>query len=146
MKILKAKIKKSSIHYRKGLGGKGKSVWLTITGFNTHGEHNYRIKTIKGFKNGFAEYEEIWMKRSDLIFKQIEDSQLSLDIFSKEEEKENRNNPRYFNQRRFEVTTLNKKFYIHAPNFETAKKVVQDYGISDCKIKQVSRLRKKELE
>jgi hypothetical protein len=146
MKILKAKIKKSSIHYKKGLSGKGKSVWLSITGFNTHGEHNYKIKAIKGFKNGFAEYEEIWMNGKDLAFKQIENNQLSLDIYSKEEEKENKNNPRYFNQRRFEVTTINKKFFIHAPNLETAKKVIKGYGISDFRLKQVSRLRKKELE
>jgi hypothetical protein len=146
MKVLKAKIRKSSVHYRKGLGGTGKSVWLKITGFNTHGEHNYRIRAIKGFKQGFAEYEEIWMKGSDLLFRQFEDNQLSLDIYSKEEMKENKNNPRYFNQRRFEVITINKKFYIHAPDLETAKKVVKGYGIADFRVKQVARLRKKELE
>jgi hypothetical protein len=89
MKILKAKIKKSSVHYRKGIVGKDKSIWLSITGFNPHGAHNYKIKTIKGIKNGFAEYEEIWMSGNDLTFKQFEEAQLSLDIFSKEEEQEN---------------------------------------------------------
>ena len=146
MKILKAKIKKSSIHYRKGLGVTGKSVWLSITGFNTHGEHNYKIKAIKGFKNGFAEYQEIWMKGTDLLFRQFEDTQLSLDIYSKEEEKENKNNPKYFNQRRFEVTASNRKFFIHAPDLDTARKVVKGYGIPKFTVKQVARLRKKELE
>ncbi len=145
MKILKAKIKKSSIHYRKGLSAKGKSVWLLITGFNTHGQHNYKIRAIKAFKNGFAEYQEIWMKGTDLIFRQTENIQLSLDIFSKEEEEENKNNPRYFNQRRFEVTTPNEKLYFHAPDLETVEKVIKDYGISEYKLKQVARLRKKEL-
>lgn len=145
MKILKAKIKKSSIHYKKGLNQKGKSVWLSITGFNPHGEHNYRIKAIKGIKNGFAEYQEIWMRGSDLQLKQHEDGQLSLDIFSKEEEEENKFNPRYFNQRRFEVTTKNEKLYFHAPDIETARKVVRSHGYPDFEIRQVRRLSKNEL-
>ena len=146
MKILKAKIKKTSIHYKKGLNPKGKSIWLSITGFNTHGEHNYKIKAIKGIKNGFAEYQEIWISLSDLTFKQIEDGQLSLDIFSKEEEEENKYNPRYFNQRRFEVSTKKEKFYLHAPNLEMAKQVARDYGFTKFKIVQVPRLSKKELK
>lgn len=145
MKILKARIKKTSIHYKKGLNPKGKSIWLSITGFNTHGEHNFKIKAIKGIKNGFAEYIEIWMGKDDLTFKQIDDGQLSLDIFSKEEEEENKYNPRYFNQRRFEVTTKNSKFYLHAPNLEMAKRVAADYGLAKYKVVQVARLTKKEL-
>lgn len=145
MKILKAKIKKTSVHFKKGLNPKGKSIWLSITGFNSHGEHNYKIKAIKGIKNGFAEYQEIWIGREDLSFKQIEDGQLSLDIFSKEEEEENKYNPRYFNQRRFEITTPNEKFYLHAPNLEMAKKVAGDYGLAKYKIAQVARLTKKAL-
>lgn len=146
MKVLKAKIKKSSIHYKKGLNQKGKSVWLNITGFNIHGLHNYKIRAISGFKDGFAEYEEIWMSGSDLTFKQHEDLQLSLDIYSKQEDEENKYNPRYFNQRRFEVTTRNEKRYFHAPDIETAKKIAKQYGLSGYEIRQVARLTKKDLK
>ena len=145
MKILKAKIKSSSIHYKKGLDQKGKSVWLTIAGFNTHGEHNYKIKAIRGFHEGFAEYEEIWMNGKDLTFKQFEDSQLSLDIFSEQEAEENKHNPRYFNQRRFEVTSENEKRYFHAPDIETARRVANSYGLGKYEIKQVPRLTRKTL-
>ena len=146
MRVLKAKIKKTSKHYNKGLDSKGKSVWLTITGFNTHGVHNYKIKAISGFKDGFAEYEEIWVAGSDISLRQIEDNQLQLDIYSKQELEENKLNPKYFNQRRFEVTTENEKRYFHAPDFETAQKVAKHYGLTDFKIKQVRRLSKKDLQ
>jgi hypothetical protein len=145
MKILKAKIKKSSLHYQKGLNPKGKSIWLSVVGFNIYGEHNYKIKAIKGINNGFAEYQEIWISGDDLQFRQIEDGQLSLDIFSKEEEEENKHNPRYFNQRRFEVTTVNEKYFFHAPDLRTAKFVARSYGLTEFEIRQVSRLTKKDL-
>lgn len=146
MKILKAKIKKTSIHYKKGLNQKGKSLWLSITGFNPRGEHNYKIKAIKRIKNGFAEYQEIWMSPDEISLKQHEDGQLSLDIFSPQEQKENRQNPRYYNQRRFEIATKEGRQYIQVPDFETAVKVAQQYGLKDFKIRQVSRLSKRDLE
>lgn len=146
MKVLKAKIKKTSIHYKKGVNQKGKSIWLSITGFNPKGEHNYKIKAVKGIKNGFAEYVEIWVSPEDITIKQHEDGQLSLDIFSPQEMEENKQNPRYYNQRRFEVITKNEKQYLQVPDFETAQSVAKQYGLTDFKIKQVKRLTKKELE
>jgi hypothetical protein len=145
MKVLKAKIKKSSIHYKKGVNQKGKSIWLSITGFSPKGEHNYKIKAIKGIKNGFAEYIEIWVKPEDITLKQHEDGQLSLDIFSPQELEENKLNPRYFNQRRFEVQTENEVQYFQAPDLETVKRIVKENGIMKCTIKQVRRLTKEEL-
>lgn len=146
MKILKAKIKNTSVHYKKGLNQKGKSIWLSITGFSARGEHNFKIKTIKGIKNGYAEYEEIWIGIDDITFKKIEENQLSLDIFSPQELKENQQNPRYFNQRRFEVITSNDKLFFHAPDIETVKKIMKQYGISDFEVKQVKRLAKSDLD
>jgi hypothetical protein len=146
MKILKAKIKKTSTHYLKGLNQKEKPIWLSITGFNVMGDHNYRIKAIKGFRNGFAEYQEIWVSGSEIELKQHEENQLSLDIFSKEEEEENKHNPRYFNQRRFEVSTITEKMYIHAPDLKTAEKVAGEYGLTKYSIKQVARLNRNELK
>ena len=145
MKILKAKIKQTSIHYKKGLDQKGKSVWLSITGFNPRGEHNFKIKAINGIKDGFAEYKEIWVGLEEITFKQLSEDQLTLDIFSPQELHENRNNPRYFNQRRFEVKTPNDTLYFHAPNIEMLEKILKQYGISDYSVKQVKRLTKDEL-
>jgi len=145
MKILKAKILKNSVHYYKGLNQKGKQVWLSITGFNPVGEHNYKVKAIKGIKNGFAEYVEIWVRPDEIQLKQHEDGQLSLDIFSPQELEENRNNPRYYNQRRFEITTQNEKFYVHGPNLKTVEFTLKDAGIFEYSIKQVKRLTKKDL-
>lgn len=146
MKVLKAKIKKTSIHYKKGVNQKGKSIWLSITGFNPKGEHNYKIKAVKGIKNGFAEYVEIWVSPDDITIKQHEDGQLTLDIFSPQEMEENKQNPRYYNQRRFEVITKNEKQYLQVPDYETAEKVARQYGLVDFKIRQVKRLTRKELE
>lgn len=145
MKVLKAKIKKSSIHYKKGLNQKGKSIWLSITGFNPRGNHNFKIKAINGIKNGFAEYQEIWVAPNDILLKQLETDQLSLDIFSPQEQIENLQNPRYFNQRRFEVITKNETLYFHSPDEETINKIMKQYGISEFSVKQVRRLTKKEL-
>jgi hypothetical protein len=146
MIILKAKIKKTSIHYKKGLNQKGKSLWLSITGFNAKGKHNYKIKVIKGIKNGFAEYVDIWVSPDDITLKQHEDGQLSLDIFSPQELEENKLNPRYFNQRRFEVKTKSETQYFQAPDIETVRKIVKDNGVGKCTIKQVRQLTKKELD
>lgn len=145
MKILKAKIKKNSVHYKKGLNQKGKSIWLSITGFNAKGKHNYKIKVVKGIKNGFAEYTEVWVSPDEITLKQHEDGQLSLEIFSPQELEENKLNPRYFNQRRFEVKTENEIQYFQAPDIETVHKVVKDNGIGKCEIKQIRQLTKKEL-
>lgn len=78
MKVLKARIKKHSIHYEKGLSPAGKSLWLQITGFNPEGELNYKIKGVKGVIKGFAEYQEFWISHTDIQIKQHEDGQLSL--------------------------------------------------------------------
>lgn len=145
MKVLKAKIKKTSVHYKKGLNQKGKSIWLSVTGFNAKGEHNYKVKAVKGIKNGFAEYIEIWVRPDEITLKQHEDGQLSLDIFSPQELEENKLNPRYFNQRRFEVKTENEIQYFQAPDIETVRKIVKVNGIGKCSIKQVKRLTRKEL-
>ncbi len=146
MKILKAKIKKTSPYYNKGLNQKGKPVWLSITGFNAAGEKNYRIKAIKSIKHGFAEYQEIWVAPADITIKQFDDGQLSMEIFSPQEMEQNKYNPRYFNQRRFEVTTKNKKQYMYAPDIETMRKVLKDYNLSNAKIKQVPKLKKGDIE
>lgn len=146
MKVLKAKIKKTSVHYKRGINQKGKSIWLSITGFNPKGEHNYKIKAVKGIKNGFAEYVEIWLSPNDLTIKQHEDGQLSLDIFSPQEMEENKQNPRYYNQRRFEVITENEKQYFQVPDIETAERVARQYGLTKYKIRQVRRLTKNDLE
>lgn len=145
MKILKAKIKKTSPYYDMGLNNKRKPIWLSITGFSAEGVHNYKIKAVKGIKNGFAEYQEIWVGYQDISIKQFDDGQLAFDMFSQQELEENKNNPRYFNQRRFEVTSKNQKQYIHAPDIETARKVAEQYCLGEFKITQVPRRTKKEL-
>jgi hypothetical protein len=145
MKILKAQILKSSYHYHKGLNQKGKPVWLSITGFNPVGEHNYKIKAVKGFKNGFAEYVEIWVRPDEIKLKQHEDGQLILDIFSPQELEENKLNPRYYNQRRYEITTKNEKIYMHGPDQMTVESALKQSGILKYTIKQVKRLNKNEL-
>ncbi len=145
MKTLKAKIKKTSVHYSKGTNKKGKSIWLSITDFNPRGERNYKIKVVKGIKNGFAEYQEIWFSPDEIILKHIDDGQLKLDLFSPQEHQENLHNPRYLNKRRFEVIIEGEKEYISAPDQETLKKVIRKKGIRNFKITQVSRLSKKEL-
>jgi hypothetical protein len=146
VKILKAKLKNTSIHYKKGLNRSGKSLWLKITGFSAKGNHNFKLKVIRDIVGGFAEYEEIWVNCDEVTLKQFDDDQLSLDIFSLQEQKENMHNPRYFNQRRYEVQTPNDTLYFYAPNEETVKKTMKQYGICDFKIKQIKRLTKKELD
>ena len=146
MKVLKAKIKKSSVYYRKGLDRKGKSVWLTIISFNAKGLHNFKVKAIRGYKDGFALYEEIWLSYKDVTFKQIDEDQLSLDIYSKEELEENKNNPKYFNQRRYEVISDTEKLFVHAPDLKTARQQAIEMGLGDIKIKQVRRRTKRELD
>lgn len=146
MKILRAQIVKTSVHYHKGLNSKGKPIWLTITGFNPTGIHNYRVKAIKGIRNGFAEYVEIWVRPDEIKLKQFEDGQLTIDIFSPQEMEENRHNPRYYNQRRFEVITQNEKVYFYGPNLETIENVAKQYGLANFSIRQVKRLTKDDLK
>ena len=145
MKILKAKIKKTSVHHKKGLNLAGKSIWLTIEDFNPRGIHNYKIKAVKGIKNGFPEYMNIWVGPSDITLKHVEDNQLSLDIFSPQEMEENKLNPRYQNQRRFEVITENEKQFLNAPDLESAQRIARVYGLSNATIKQIKRLTKDEI-
>jgi len=146
MKILKAKILKTSNHYHRGLNQKGKPVWLSITGFNPQGDNNYKIKAIKSFKNGFAEYIEIWLRPDEIKLKQHEDGQLTLDIFSPQELDDNKHNPRYYNQRRYEIITKNEKVYMYGPDYETVKGNLKRSGIYEYSIKQVKRLTKDELK
>ena len=146
MKILRAKIKKTSPYYTMGLNQKGKSVWLSITGFNPMGERNYRINAIKDIKGGFAEYQEIWISKEDLTLKQIEDGQLSLELYSAEEFEIQKRNPKHYNKRRFEVITKNEKQYLYAPDIEGAQAMAKQLGLHDFKIRQVKRLSRKDIE
>jgi hypothetical protein len=146
MKILKAKIKKGSSNYHFGLNQKGKPIWLLIVDFNSHGEQNFKIRAIKGIKNGFAEYMEIWVKPDEITIKHQEDGQLTLDIFSPQEKEENRNNPRYYNQRRFEINTDNEKYYLYGPDYESVEKEIKQFCNGEFSIKQVKRLSRDELK
>lgn len=145
MKTLRAKIKKISQHYKMGLNKKGQSVWLTITGFKPQGELNFRLNAIKGIKNGFAEYREIWVSKDEISLKHIEDGQLSIDLYSKEEFEKQKFNPKYINKRRFKIVTKNEMRYIQAPDLETAKNIAEQLGLSDYKLTQVKNLTKKEI-
>ena len=145
MKELKAKIKKDSPFYTMGLNQKGKSIWLEIIGHRTKGENNYKVKAVKQFKDGFAEYEEIWLPVQQVILKQIENSQMQLDLVSKEEFEELKKSPRYSNRLRFEVTTEIEKQYIYALDLAEAQKFAKQLGLQNAKIKQVARLNKSEL-
>ncbi|MBN2485094.1 MAG: hypothetical protein JXB34_03875 [Bacteroidales bacterium] len=145
MKTLRAKIKKTSEHYKNGINLKGKTVWLEITGFNPRGENNFRVKAIKSIKNGFAEYKELWVSPNDITLKHIDDGQLKLELFSPQEKKAIQYHPRYFNKRRFEVITENEKLYFNAPDHETLLKILKQYGLDHCEITQVRRLSKNDL-
>lgn len=145
MKELKAKIKKDSPYYKMGLNQKGKSIWLDIVSFRTKGINNFKIKAIKQFKNGFAEYEEVWLPVQHIVLKQIENAQLQLDMVSKEEFEELKKSPRYSNRRRFEITTDLEKQYIYALDLTEAQKFVKQLGLQHAKIKQVARLKKSDL-
>ncbi|NJM14387.1 MAG: hypothetical protein HC896_02535 [Bacteroidales bacterium] len=137
MKVLKAKIKKTSPHFNLGLNHAGKSVWLDITGFRTGGQHNFKIKAVKGFDNGFAQYEEIWVKPEEISLKQFEASQLSLEIYSAEELEANKNNPKSFNKFKFEIATVNEKQYVYAPSIEVAKQLANQMGLNSFTIHPV---------
>jgi hypothetical protein len=145
MKVLKAKIKKTSRYYDMGLNQKGKSIWLSITGFNPNGNNNFRINAIKKIIKGFAQYQEIWISIDEITFKHIEDGQLSLELFSKEEFEEHKMSPRYFNQHRYEISTSNEKRYLHAPDLKTANLIAQELGLSNYSILEVKKLTKKEI-
>jgi len=145
MKILKAKIKKTSKYYEMGLNQKRKALWLNITGFSPNGNNNYKINAIKKIVHGFAQYQEIWINKDEITFKQIEDGQLSFELFSQEEFEEYKLNPRYFNQRRYEISTSNEKQYIHAPDLKTANSIAQEIGLVNFKIIEVNKLTRKEI-
>ena len=78
MKILKAKIKKSSEHYAKGLNQKNKAVWLRVLNFTPEGEKNYQIEAVKEFKNNEVKFCKIWLEQSEITLKQFDDGQLKL--------------------------------------------------------------------
>jgi hypothetical protein len=145
MKVLKAKIKKTSRYYEMGLNQKGKALWLSVTGFNSNGNNNFKINAIKKIVNGFAQYQEIWLSKDEITLGHIEDGQLSFELFSKEEFEQQKLNPRYYNQRRFEISTENEKRYIHAPDLRTANTIANDFGLTNYLIKEVKKLTKKEI-
>ena len=145
MKILMARIKKSSPHYEMGLNHKGKSIWLSITSFRTAGARNFKIKAIKEFSNGHARFQEIWISPEEITLKHVETAQLSLDLYTQEELEENKYNPKFFNRKRFEIITKNEKQYIHATDIEMATKIANEMGLGEYKIRQVKKFTRKEL-
>lgn len=145
MKVLKAKIKKTSPHYEKGLNLKGKPVWLTITGFKSTGTKNYRINAIKGISGGFAQYEEIWLSKDELLLKHIEDGQLAIELYSSEEFEEQKYNPKFYNRKRFEIVTETERQYIQAPDLKKARQIANELGFVNFKIRQVKKLTNKEI-
>ena len=145
MKVLKAKIKKTSKHYELGLNQKGKPLWLNVTGFNPNGNNNFKINAIKKIVKGFAQYQEIWVSQDDITLKQFEEGQLSFDLLSQEEFEQYKMHPRYFNQRRFEVSSVNEKQYIHAPDLKTVNSILEEMGLANFTIKEVKKLTKKEI-
>lgn len=145
MKVLKAKIKKTSPYYSLGLNQKSKPVWLTITGFRVVGTKNFRINAVKGFKAGYAEYKEIWVSKDDIILRHVDEGQLSMDLYSQEEYEKQKHHPRISNRKRFEIRTKNEKQYIQAPDLEAAHHMAKQLGLSEYSITQVKRLTKKEI-
>ena len=145
MKVLKAKIKKTSSHYEKGLNLKGKPVWLTITGFKATGINNFRINAIKSISGGFAQYEEIWVSKDEILLKHIEDGQLAIELYSSEEYEQQKYNPKFYNRKRFEIVTENEKQYIQAPDYKMACQIAGELGCVNFKIKQVKKLTKKDI-
>lgn len=145
MKVLKAKIKENSTHYKRGLNQKGKPVWLIITAFNPNGERNFRIKAVKKFVDGFALYQEIWMSKDEITLKHIDNDQLSLDLYSRDEYDMLKYSPAVFNKCRFEIETACEKIFVHAPDLEMANKLAVNMGLSGYKIKRVRNLTKKEI-
>ncbi len=145
MKVLKAKIKKSSPFYEKGLNLKGRPVWLSITGFKASGTNNFRINAIKGISGGFAQYEEIWLSKDDILLKHIEDGQLAIELYSSEEFEQQKYNPKFYNRKRFEIVTETEKQYIQAPDYKMACQIAGELGFVNYKIKQVKKLSKNDI-
>ena len=139
-------MKKTSPNYKMGINIRGKASWLEITGFRTKGDKNFRVKAINGFRDGFAEFKDIWVGKDDIILKHIDEKQYYLELYSPEEFEKQKYNPKLFNSKRFEVITKTEKQYIHARDIEMANQVAKEYGLTDYKIRQVKRLTKKEIE
>jgi len=78
MKVLKAKIKKSSKHYKSGLNNKQKPVWLRILDFKPEGDENYKVEAVKCIKQGMPQFTSIWISKNDITLKQFEDGQLQM--------------------------------------------------------------------
>ena len=91
------------------------------------------------------EHTEIWVSLHEITLKHREDGQLSLLMYSPQEKIENKNNPKYYNQRRFEVISQTEKQFFYAPDIETMRRIVAANGLSDAKIKQVKRLTRKDI-
>jgi hypothetical protein len=145
MKVLKAKIKKTSKYYKMGISQKGKALWLSIIGFSLNGKNNFKIKAIKNIVNGFAQYQELWVSKDEITLKQIEDGQLSIELLSQEEYEQHKMNPRYFNQRRYEISTTNEKQYIYAHDLKMANFIAQELGLINFNIIEVKKLSGKEI-
>ena len=140
-----AKIKKTSPHFSMGLNVKGKSTWLAITGFRTTGGRNFKIKAVKAISQGHAQFQEIWISPEEIILRHVDIAQLSLELYTKEELEKNKYNPRFFNQKRFEIITKNEKQYIYATDIGMATKIANQMGLDEYRIRQVKKISRKEL-
>jgi hypothetical protein len=140
MKILKAKIKNNSPLFNKGLSLSGKPVWLLITGFKPIGEKNFKIKAIKSYSEGYAEYEEIWVSSKDITLKHFVQDHPGLDLYTEEQWQELKHNPVYRNKYRYEIETPNEKQYLYAQNLDMAKDLAKQMGILNFKIKPVTKI------
>ena len=145
MKVLKAKIRKTSPHYERGLNQKGKPVWLSITGFKPQGIKNFRINAIKSISGGFAQYEELWVGKDEITIKHIEDGQLSIELYSSEEFEQQKYNPKFYNRKRFEIITETERQFIQAPDYKMARQIAGELGFVNFKIRQVKRLTRGEM-
>ncbi len=140
MKILKAKIKNSSPFFQMGMGIKGKPIWLLVTGFKPIGEKNFKVRAIKAYSEGYAEYEEIWVNPNEITLKHFEQDHPGLDLYSEKQWQELKHNPIYRNKYRYEVETANQKQFLYAQNIEMAKDLAQQMGLSNFKIKPVAKI------
>lgn len=122
-----------------GLSIKAKPIWLQIIGFKPVGEKNYKIKAIKTYSEGYAEYEEVWISPKEITLKHFEQDQPGLDLYSEKQWQELKHNPIYRNKYRYEIKTENEKQYLYAQNLDMAKDLASQMGISNFEIKPVTK-------
>ena len=123
-----------------GLSIKDKPTWLLITGFKPVGEKNFKIKAIKSYYEGYAEYEEIWVNPKEITLKHFEQDYPGLDLYSEKQWQELKHNPAYRNKYRYEIETTNEKQFIYAQNLDMAKDLARQMGILNFKIKPVTKI------